>query len=981
MLKASGFDNAIEANMLKQMKLSLLTTISVLAALTSGPTLRAESVGLTMCEMPSRTEGEDWYLPSVFYRELVRQGFLKVARDDFGLATRDAALREPLPAGDTFDMDIVNIQKKLLSFSLKQNDKLLQEAEAEYRILHDRSAAASIAASVLNEFGPKYAQALEDTGHKKRTVEPKEPTAEALAKIDALLNHIEIFAQYRAVRLCHAELAVNGQTSAIVSRLARGYANMSQLCTFYLTEMRMCYAARALLYATELHKMPKEKATAYWNQAYVFTLIGLTKDSMWQLEMLEKENVGAKRPDWMQLVDAMNAYDFKTLHDLADSESDHRQLAALLMFRTAEFSGAGTLAIETAKNAMQYMPTSLRILHGMDRLAGVGYRHSTTAYPDQLLHHLLSGHLEQLKDDPAISDVASKVDNPGALDDRPKFVALLRDHSVDKDETEPSTAVFGTIIEELDVLHLAQRAEFFRRSLGVPAEEFVQSRKEHYKNHPLAACFDFLAISPTPANRDKMMNALKDTGNVDVNFVGTRKYIFQVIPKQLPMKSGTVADLSNAAYTSSPAFEPDYCIKIRSASPEYALQMLHWMSDINPNSPFRAAEILRLDWEKEKDNVEKWLQRTKRHPSVIATVAGRYDYYGDPASSEKYWREYITAVPSHTGYSNLARLQYLRGDKQAALDTVRQFLQQEDHGLYHASISNAVAQTLMAEGDPGAALEWAKESANSYSGWSLDTLAQCYVNLEMFDEAHETYQALDERYTSQKLYFFAVRHERDLQDAWELRKVHLLRQFDKKDPTLRVLAALHQIYTGNPARAAKLIEGAMLEETYIDAIYLALAMDEAGDTEKRDETIQRIADLKPQKDEGDLVAEIRELLASTSKNSRVDKTRLAKLMKGIDESEYEADKIVVGFCVAFVLESIGETELARKYYVRSAESEYELNTVLLSCHRLRRMGDDVPRIKFSYPSRFKPIVTAQEKAAAEQKAKENANENEETESE
>ena len=141
----------------------------------------------------------------------------------------------------------------------------------------------------------------------------------------------------------------------------------------------------------------------------------------------------------------------------------------------------------------------------------------------------------------------------------------------------------------------------------------------------------------------------------------------------------------------------------------------------------------------------------------------------------------------------------------------------------------------------------------------------------------------------------------------------MLRQFDKKDPTLRFFAAIHQIFTGDPERAAKLMKGAMPNETYLDIIYLALAYDEMGDTEERDKTIRRIAELEPVEQEGDLVPEIRSMIASMHKTSRVDKKRLDKLVKAIDESEYAADRIVVGFCLAFVFECIGEKELAREY--------------------------------------------------------------------
>jgi hypothetical protein len=95
---------------------------------------------LTTCEMPhtqpTDREREDWYMPTLLTREIVRQGMLLAARESFGVATRDETLREPLAAAgesSRFDFDVRHVQAKRIDYVLRQGDRDVRAYQALHK--------------------------------------------------------------------------------------------------------------------------------------------------------------------------------------------------------------------------------------------------------------------------------------------------------------------------------------------------------------------------------------------------------------------------------------------------------------------------------------------------------------------------------------------------------------------------------------------------------------------------------------------------------------------------------------------------------------------------------------------------------------------------------------------------------------------------------------------------------------------------------
>ena len=111
--------------------------------------------------------GDDWYRPDVFARELCRQAILVAARDELGLLTRDAALREPRLV-DSVEVDLVlaNLQGKHIEYLLRRGNDTLVEGSFDYAFSSQRSAMAIIASEAEKLSRGEFRDALADIASK-----------------------------------------------------------------------------------------------------------------------------------------------------------------------------------------------------------------------------------------------------------------------------------------------------------------------------------------------------------------------------------------------------------------------------------------------------------------------------------------------------------------------------------------------------------------------------------------------------------------------------------------------------------------------------------------------------------------------------------------------------------------------------------------------------------------------------------------------
>ncbi len=166
---------------------------------------------LTVHPMPvtERVEGEVWLNPDRFYREIVRQAVLILAREEFGLQTRDMVLREPMPEDEEspnlFDITVAHGDGRYLEYCLSRGDEIIYEKRVYY-YPGQPALPWQVLNAVLNDTVMPLKRALREAGLEpvRRRFDPD--GGGATPAMEAALNSMDLASQYTAVRLAHAAI-------------------------------------------------------------------------------------------------------------------------------------------------------------------------------------------------------------------------------------------------------------------------------------------------------------------------------------------------------------------------------------------------------------------------------------------------------------------------------------------------------------------------------------------------------------------------------------------------------------------------------------------------------------------------------------------------------------------------------------------------------------------------------------------------------
>lgn len=903
-------------------------------------------------------EDGDWYRPDLFYREIIRQAVLLAAREDLELSTRDAALREVSSDGRTqIDLTVVaeNVQAKRLEFSIKSRDTTLAQGEIPYGFSSSKSGTAQMAEKAEVLSASEFVRALEQIEaiqkHRQLVATHKQEsgTSDTLpTAIEELLQTMELPSQLIALRMAHAHQRQHGASLESLSALARGYAHLSQLTNLHLTNERFTYAARGLLYASRMVRQFPDSPAGYWHQAYVFTLIGLTKDSMWQLDRAKTlaQRQPVTDPEWMKLVTMANDFDLLGLATTLAEQRANIGLGALLCFRSVETAGSDYAALEIGKNVLTLSPGNIRIVQGMDRLAGVSYRHGTTGRCFEMLGKTLEESLPRLKshDDSLRRCLDDLRIDPNDPFDRHRLVKALND-AASRDVREPSLSVLGQLIDATDVLSIAQRVNFLFKHLGTSPDSFIEAVQPILVDHPHGA----LIGSFRDYNNSKLSDHLSEVVVEDPNFLSVFRLLLREIEGDIKLKQETVAECQLRMYDSVPAFDMDYAQKIDYSRQSAAVQMARWMVDINPKSPKRISSLIRLDWDESQDDIDRWLEKYGHHPAVVGALGDQYYAHGDMEKAESMYKKYIELAPEYKAYRVVASLQYRRGELDQALKTAEKFLETEDFGLEHARMQQRAARTLMAEGDYAAAMKWAEGTAQSYSAWGLLTLAECLERRGDFEECLRVLHAIDERYGNHMAYYFVARTGKgDLAEEFRRARADYVRKYGEGSEDVENREAWHAFFSGDYADAAPRLDKVYQDKVTADLYLVAFAADKAKDKTMRDRVLGRIKEILEKSEAKDKDQQGTQnyitMVSSLLKGEKLDPS-FGDGMTHASASAFYRFHFLLGWCH----EQSGDRERAIKHYTLAATGDKrDDREAIIAWRELVRLGVDPQTLKFRY---------------------------------
>ena len=222
----------------------------------------------------------------ILARELVRQAFGISVRDELGLATRDLGLGETYPApvdyvasGD-FALKISFLKDKPLAITLekKTGDQWALVYKKEIPVAPPESMDYLKLTSDLDELArQEWPGMLTKQGFPSQQT-PAKSDDKADAVTGRLLDGMNYFAQFAALRAVHEAIRRHGESPWLEGDLVRGYAQLGRLLRFHWNAAYKVCHARSLLYAARLSaKNPASPWGGAGTRAYALGVDRLSK--------------------------------------------------------------------------------------------------------------------------------------------------------------------------------------------------------------------------------------------------------------------------------------------------------------------------------------------------------------------------------------------------------------------------------------------------------------------------------------------------------------------------------------------------------------------------------------------------------------------------------------------------------------------------------------------------------------------------------
>ena len=426
--------------------------------------------------------------PGRLPRELARQALLAVAREEFGLMIRDAALGEVVPddipaeaildlgpqlyseAGSSTGTLRVHYKPHTQKYSYAEDERamtapfsgdmlppsFLQRWPAEKSPvgLEATIMGAVDASGVLADF-------LKEKGVTPRPA-PTEESAADVGDLPARLREMSVVAQFEAIRLAH-RLPPSAEKQRL---LAVGYANLGLLTQQLWSPTSKVFTARGLVYA-ERAARAQPGAASDEVRAYAAALAGLHAAA---LEVAETH--AANGSPRLQAIIAFCRFRDDELRTLAEKSPEIQQLAAVLGSVLAESDASGAEIAAAYSKVAETAPSALRGYEVAANCGQIGLLHDVTQRGPAVLMQLVPARLREVEDvpDQVRQLLDEEVVNPADLADR------LEDQAGTTGGTdEPTWRVLGRIVRDEALVQAYRRLWFLRYPLGLPAgEEYEQ---------------------------------------------------------------------------------------------------------------------------------------------------------------------------------------------------------------------------------------------------------------------------------------------------------------------------------------------------------------------------------------------------------------------------------------------------------------------------------------------------------------------------
>lgn len=793
-------------------------------------------------ERPLPAKGSEYQILS---REIVRQAFLTAARDQFGARTRDAVLREPIPAGDDVRVFRLDIQQpkvgELLVTVTGIRGVTFPAESARLTGPTDDGQLVMVLAQVEG-----VTKGLFDKALKAAKLPPgsRKPAAKEGPSPDLTVSPLEFTAQVAALRKWHAALPQAADPALLLAAIAREYALLGTVSDVHWGIEHKVFKARALLYADQACRTAPGNPEAAWTRGLVRMVCGLHSLAAAEVRRATDLPKGAKAspvPGWADGLAAWTRWEQAKLGELA---LDDRPLAAHFQVLQTELIGSRDQRIQADRRLIEVQPDCFRAIAmlanewplGIRRPLGAAQvRHFATALPRLLLQidGLPADLSREFKARASAAETdAEKVD----FDAHGALLSKLRGADVGADRGEPSLGVVATLAENLSFVHAHQIVTTQRHWLALDPVEEIESLQRMLGPHPYA---EYLGIYQRDQQRSQ---AIFDKVSKSLLELPLSLRVFEngrfdtLSPAQAAQISESVREQRDAIATDLLALMEDtYSDKIKK-------RQLSLLRRLSPDCPAVTAVEVRLDWGKVAPRAAALVEKTESSRLLLA-LAAQYEMLEeqDPAArarAEACLQRLSEVDKSYESANALAAFYWRHRSYDRWKEVTIASLDLPSYGLEDSLACARLADWMMDRGEWADAEPYALRAAESYATSGLQSAARCMEGQERWAEAERLYRAKSERYFGcwADWYFYCRRTGRgDLAGAVRLGQDQLSRHDDEQKP-LQFVAAYHQL------------EGNLEESLAVHRVYLTdkqeadyarmcsiLLLDELKRTEERDE--------------------------------------------------------------------------------------------------------------------------------------------------
>jgi len=884
---------------------------------------------------------------SLLARELVRQAFLVAARDELGMATRDAVLgdwRASDGQGNDPTAELV-IQFQPGGSSRAWVRQTGQSAGTTLLEINLTDVVASLTESTPDNLAKlveiaetlsrnEFRAALRTLGAEGQA-NALRPDAPVPAGVEERLFRLGYTESFQALRLLHVANRTDGESAARLGALVRGYALLGILTEFHWHPAHEVFKARSLLYAQRLVARDPASSWGRWHRAFAATLAGLHKDALADLALAKSRAAAEGRsatPGWAGLIEAAAAGD---AGKLKVESGPLAPLAALLRMSEIELEGAPSLLLHAAGLVVTIDPECCRAIDAMCGVPTLNNLHRVTLVGPQALEQTLPTRLKAIADLP--KGVAARLDKTefGA----PNLAeSLLAAGDRTADLGEPSWGVLGQLIRETTFVQVYRRLSFMKAIGSAPVDEFWSLARPAVADHPYRQFLELFVLPQREAAQvyGKLSQQLNLT-NVGVSELdmlrrgdgGTNAEMNTIRTAVVSHIDHVVRDLSLFMTKDPPAAQIDRA------------RLARLFLAVSPRSPCARAMSIAYDWAAVKLRVPEWQNEVVRSPALLAALGRREKSLNEVGEAERYLNQYIKLSPDPWAYEMLAGIYKSQNDTKRWLGMLEEFLKRaDDPAVDQARIQEQIADHYMSQGEWAKARPYANAAGATWARSAMTSAWRCAEEMKDWQNAELWARRITERYPESswdEWFLFCKRTGHgDVESARAFAERYVAAVSDRARIANSQDLGFYYWLGGNPKKALESFRGAFESRNVMESgFYGVLVADVLGDTATRDELYKSF--VKKHRRDAPRTIQIWEILRNAAEKTPTqprDMKPIDQIVNGLsDQSRWHMQ-----FLVGEYLKAHGMDNLARSYIERCAKSPYATKWfTALACDQVREI--------------------------------------------